>query len=151
VHLAGLGETMTYLFSGVLSNDSPVEPLPSDSSEIVYRSIEHPNLKSGVLFPQQAEEQIETPNQKTEELVGVASSLGISNGIWVYYMCWGGDVESIAVAKLKNSKIDMDTYRMYEDVTYNDLHGIFLNYGISIEKNGRFEPFVRNFWGDYGY
>lgn len=142
---------MTYLFSGVLSDDSPVAALPNDSVELVYRNIEHSKIKSGVLFPQQAEDQIEMPNQETTKLVSVAGSLGISSGIWIYYMCWGGDVESIAVAKLKDSKIDMDSYRIFEDVTYNDLHSIFHDYDIAIEKNGHFEPFVRNFWGEYGY
>ncbi len=139
---------MTYIYSGVFSEDSFLGELPSDSEEFVYRKIDHPKVKTGVLFPQQAEDQVKSPNLDTVTLL---KKSGLKNGIWVYYMCWGGEIEFIALANIENSEINMDSYRSYEDVTYSDLKSIFSQYQIEIEHNGYFEPFVRNYWGEYGY
>ena len=142
---------MTYIFSGVLSEESPADPHPNDSKDLAFRSIDHHKIKAGVLFPKQAEDQIDIPNQRTAELINEAGLHGLSNGVWVYYMCWGGDLETVATAKVQDSKIDMDSYKLFENVTYRELHRIFKNVGIEIDISGNFEPFVRNYWGEHGY
>lgn len=142
---------MTYIFTGVLSEQLPSVTFPEDTNELVFREIDHPELKFGVLFPQQADEQIDTPNEKTEELVRHLGEYELSSGIWIYYLCWGGDLETVATATFKNSIIDMNSYCIYEDISYEDLFNIFNNFNILIEQNGHFEPFGRNYWGEYGY
>lgn len=115
------------------------------------RKIAHPQLKSGVLFPAQAEDQIDRPDQRTCNLVADLKNIGISDGLWVYYCCWGGIIDAVAIAKVKHSVIDMDSYFRSEDARDEDLSALFGKFDIVIDSSGYFEPFVRNYWGEYGY
>lgn len=142
---------MTYIFSGLLSSEEPTTELADDNEELVFRLIEHPDVKAGILFPTQTEEQVDSPNQKTIQLIEEAGLHGISNGVWIYYMCWGGSLEVVALAKVNNSKVDKETYQIHEDIEYTDLFKIFSAFGITIENSGHFEPFVRDYWGEHGY
>jgi len=115
------------------------------------REIQHKQLKSGVLFANQAEEQIDKPDQTTFDLVQHVKKLGITDGLWMYYFCWGGELESVATARVVNSVIDMNSYSLSESMSYIDLFSLFKKFDIKIERSGHFEPFVRNYWGEYGY
>lgn len=139
---------MTYIYSGILSSDALISEYPDDSEEMVFRRIKHPGLKVGVLFPQQAENQIESPDEIT---IALMQKTKISSGVWVYYSCWGGELDTIALVSIDNFQFDMATYKIYENASYSDLHKIFREYGIKIKKNGHFKPFVRGYWGEYGY
>ena len=142
---------MTYIFTGILSNEDLPENITYDTEQLVFRKISHPNVCSGVLFPEQAEEQVIKPNRETLKLINASGLNGITEGVWVYYMCWGGDLEVVALAKVKNSKFEENSYEIFEDVGYHDLQKIFGKYGINFDANGHFDPFVRNFWGINGY
>jgi hypothetical protein len=139
---------MTYIYTGILSEELYEGDFPADAQQIVYRKITHPRLNIGVLFPEQAENQTVKPDMETEFLVKLS---GIMNGTWLYYMCWGGEVETVALAKVVNGIVLMETYEIYEDVSYPDLCSIFERFNLFIEKSGYFEPFQRNYWGEYGY
>ena len=142
---------MTYLFSGVFTSQEIEPPYHEDSEDMVVRKIAHPQLKSGALFAAQAEEQVDRPNQVTHDLIADLKSVGISDGLWVYYCCWGGDIDAVATAKVNNSVIDMNSYSLSENMSYEKLAGLFKKFDIAIGSNGHFEPFVRNYWGKYGY
>jgi len=142
---------MSYIFAGILSNQVFKKQYPEDSKELVFRKINHNQVKSGVLFVNQANEQIDKPNRSTDTLVENLKDIGITDGIWIYYCCWGGDIDCVATAKLNNSTIDTDSYSLIDTISYKDLHKVFSKFGIMIDKTGNFEPFVRNYWGEYGY
>lgn len=142
---------MTYIFTGLLSSDQLPEIITFDTKQLVFRRINHPDVKSGVFYPEQAEEQVVKPNDSTFKLINDSGLNGISNGVWTYYMCWGGELELVALAKVKNSKFIENSYQIFEEVGYYDLQKIFGMYGINIDANGHFDPFVRNFWGINGY
>ncbi len=142
---------MTYIFSGILSDQEIEAPYPEDSEELVVRKIKHTQLKSGVLFANQAEEQIDRPNEATFNLIQRLKEIGISDGLWIYYCCWGGDIDCVATAKVNKSRVDMNSYSLSENMSYKDLPELFRKFDINIEKSGHFEPFVRNYWGKHGY
>ena len=142
---------MTYIFSGILSDQKIETSIPEDSEELVFREIKHAQFGSGVLFPNQAEDQIDRPNESTFDLVNRLKKYGISEGFWIYYSCWGGDLECVATAKLSNSQIDMNSYSLAENMSYEDLPQLFKKFGFQIERGGNFEPFIRNYWGKHGY
>lgn len=142
---------MTYIFSGVFSSQELELPLPKDTAERVVRRIAHPQVKSGVLFPAQIKEHIDRPNQATCDLVANLKNLGISDGLWVYFCCWGGTIDAVAAAKVSHSIIDMNSYSLIEDASDEELSALFGAFGIVIDSNGYFEPFVRGYWGDQGY
>ena len=142
---------MTYIFSGVLTNQEIQSPYPEDSEELVIRKIKHDQLKSGALFANQAEEQIDRPNEVTASLIQSLKEIGISDGLWIYYCCWGCDIDCVATAKVNKSQVDMNSYSLSENMSYKDLPELFKKFDIKIENNGHFEPFVRNYWGKHGY
>jgi len=142
---------MTYIFSGIFSEQEIIEPFPSDTVDLVFRPLKNNQLKSGVLFPKQAEEQIDRPDQNTFRIIEDLKNYGLTQGFWMYYMCWGGVLECVATANLFDSKINMQSYALNEDIVYEQLADVFSKHSISIDSNGHFDPFVRNFWGEHGY
>ena len=142
---------MTYIFSGIFSEQELEAPYPEDSESLVLKKIKHRQLKSGALFANQAEDQIDHPNQNTFDLISQLKNFGVSKGFWIYYCCWGGDIDCVASAAIDNSKIDMNSYSLSDNMSYENLSDLFKKFNINIEKNGHFEPFVRNYWGMHGY
>ena len=142
---------MTYLFSGIFSKQAATKPYLPDSNILVFRDVPYNQLQSGALFPSQNEDQIDTPNQDTFELIYSLKELGITEGFWIYYCCWGGKPDVLAAAKFSESKIKIDSYCFRDSMEYADLPKFFNKLGVKIEDNGNFKPFVRNYWGKYGY
>ena len=69
----------------------------------------------------------------------------------MYYCCWGGEIDAVATASVNDSTIDMNSYSLVEDIDYGELSEIFKKFDVILESGGYFEPFVRNYWGEYGY
>jgi hypothetical protein len=146
---ASADEIVAYTFNGILSNESPVLPLPDDSPEKVYRAISHSDIKVGVLFPER-EIGVEYGLVETNRLLAEIALQGIINGVLLEYCTWAGPIDHVGVAKVSNSQVVVETYKEYQEIEVGEFSVILARYGIAIEKSGYFVPFTKGYWGKYG-
>jgi len=142
---------MTYLFTGMLSEQPLGDIQVEDSESMVLRKIDHHQFKSGALFPKLNDEQIDGITVEVIGLIQTLKKYNLTDGVWLYYFCWGGELDSIAIAKIVNSKIVEGSFNTTDTQEWSEFPRLMSKCGYEIDKEGSFKPFERNFWGKFGY
>lgn len=142
-----------YLFNGIFTYDT-VDKENVSTSEFVIREVAGTTL-TGILFKQKQTTKDIYENIDQKELDEIIQKLGISDGLWLSYFCWGGSLESVAGIQFKDDQLLQSTYRLSRDIgddtiqeeTFKELMN---NYNIELEDDGCFPPFRRGYWDDVG-
>lgn len=133
-----------YLFNGIFTKESV--DLRVAEPDLIVKKID--SSLTGILFSQkQSSEDIYEIIDETE-LAYIVDTLGISEGLWLSYFCWGGALDFVAGIQFKDGLLLPETHLVGDSDQEEIFAELMRNYGIPLGENGYFPPFVRGYWNE---
>jgi hypothetical protein len=136
-----------YQFAGFFAQ--PTVPRPKALPEgAAWLSITTPFVGDGVRLPALIDPEVLPPLADVQALARSLGVLDADSWIYLYYVCWGGDIDFVYGLGSRDGVPFGPAEESYRDKVEAVYTALMENFGVSTADALRFEPFMRGFWGE---
>jgi len=144
---------MTYLFTGVFTND-PLDVPAINGNKFILKDLfaaSNQQLRYGIYFPELA---LIDNEYKTAAALSYFKELhqyGLKKALYLNYLYWGGMLEQIDSFVIENDTVIQETKVSVCDQPERKMNDKFVSimrsFNVDIDSSGYFKPFEKGFWG----